>query len=88
MVGVSSVQVLFLLPAEILSVVLNLHGAGQRTTTVAIHAESRLTSVIIIIIKKGIMTGISPVISFTTGGSVGDLCSFLLVKLGINPDKE
>lgn len=58
MVGVSSVQVLFLLPAEILSVVLNLHGAGQRTTTVAIHAESRVTSVIIIIIKKGIMTGV------------------------------
>lgn len=31
---------------------------AREQTTVAIHAESRVTSVIIIIIKKGIMTGV------------------------------
>lgn len=83
---VSSVQVLVLLPADFLSVVLNLHGAGQGTNNCNYSCRENGNLYNNNNKKKGIMTGVFILSFLLPLVTVGDLRNFLLVKLGINPN--
>lgn len=87
LVGVSSVQVLVLLPADFLSVVLNLHGAGQGTNNCNYSCRENSNLYNNNNNKnKGIMTGVFILSFLLPLVTVGDLRNFLLVKLGIEPN--